>query len=55
MEGVDRITRFTGLSRYSSRMKRFFVTGGAGFIGSCFVRLLLDEQDVLFSASQVIR
>jgi len=25
-------------------MKRFFVTGGAGFIGSCFVRLLLDEN-----------
>ena len=24
-------------------MKIFFVTGGAGFIGSCFVRLLLDE------------
>lgn len=24
-------------------MKTFFVTGGAGFIGSCFVRLLLDE------------
>ena len=24
-------------------MKRFFVTGGAGFIGSSFVRLLLDE------------
>jgi dTDP-glucose 4,6-dehydratase len=26
-------------------MKRFFITGGAGFIGSCFVRLLLDEHD----------
>ena len=25
-------------------MKSFFVTGGAGFIGSCFVRLLLDEN-----------
>src|SRR5215213_1969418 len=25
-------------------MKTFFVTGGAGFIGSCFVRLLLDED-----------
>src|SRR5689334_22694254 len=25
-------------------MNRFFVTGGAGFIGSCFVRLLLDEN-----------
>lgn len=25
-------------------MKTFFVTGGAGFIGSCFVRLLLDES-----------
>jgi len=25
-------------------MKTFFVTGGAGFIGSCFVRLLLDEN-----------
>ena len=24
-------------------MKKFFVTGGAGFIGSAFVRLLLDE------------
>ena len=24
-------------------MRRFFITGGAGFIGSCFVRLLLDE------------
>src|SRR5215467_5535083 len=24
-------------------MKTFFVTGGAGFIGSCFVRLLLEE------------
>src|SRR3989442_9504552 len=24
-------------------MLRFFVTGGAGFIGSAFVRLLLDE------------
>ena len=24
-------------------MRRFFVTGGAGFIGSAFVRLLLDE------------
>src|ERR1044072_118242 len=24
-------------------LKNFFVTGGAGFIGSCFVRLLLDE------------
>jgi dTDP-glucose 4,6-dehydratase len=26
-------------------MKTFFVTGGAGFIGSCFVRLLLAEPD----------
>ena len=26
-------------------MKTFFVTGGAGFIGSAFVRLLLDEYD----------
>ena len=25
------------------KMKKFFVTGGAGFIGSAFVRLLLDE------------
>ena len=25
-------------------MKTFFVTGGAGFIGSCFVRLLLEEH-----------
>src|ERR1041384_5766702 len=25
-------------------MNRFFVTGGAGFIGSCFIRLLLDEN-----------
>src|SRR5689334_23769360 len=25
-------------------MKTFFVTGGAGFIGSCFVRLLLSEN-----------
>ncbi len=25
-------------------MKTFFVTGGAGFIGSCFVRLLLEED-----------
>src|SRR5215203_781891 len=24
-------------------MKTFFLTGGAGFIGSCFVRLLLDQ------------
>ena len=24
-------------------MRKFFVSGGAGFIGSCFVRLLLDE------------
>ena len=24
-------------------MPKFFVTGGAGFIGSAFVRLLLDE------------
>jgi len=26
-------------------MKTFFVTGGAGFIGSCFVRVLLEEFD----------
>ena len=26
-------------------MKTFFVTGGAGFIGSAFVRLLLEEYD----------
>src|SRR6185295_7973183 len=25
-------------------MKTFFITGGAGFIGSCFVRLLLNEN-----------
>src|SRR5687767_13782771 len=25
-------------------MKTFFVTGGAGFIGSCFVRLLLETD-----------
>ena len=25
-------------------MKSIFVTGGAGFIGSAFVRLVLDEQ-----------
>src|SRR6266851_10205212 len=31
-------------------MPRFFVTGGAGFIGSAFVRLLLDE----FPSSEVI-
>lgn len=24
-------------------MKKLFITGGAGFIGSCFVRLILDE------------
>jgi dTDP-glucose 4,6-dehydratase len=24
-------------------MPKFFVTGGAGFIGSAFVKLLLDE------------
>ncbi len=27
-------------------MKTIFVTGGAGFIGSAFVRLMLDESDV---------
>ncbi len=26
-------------------MKTFFVTGGAGFIGSAFIRLILDETD----------
>src|SRR5689334_15834939 len=26
-------------------MAKYFVTGGAGFIGSAFVRLLLDESD----------
>ena len=30
---------------YISEMKTFFVTGGAGFIGSAFVRLLLEEFD----------
>lgn len=25
-------------------MKRYFITGGAGFIGSCFVRLLLESD-----------
>ena len=26
-------------------MKQFFITGGAGFIGSAFIRLLLDQYD----------
>jgi len=29
---------------YSERMSNIFVTGGAGFIGSAFVRLVLDEH-----------
>ena len=26
-------------------MRKIFVTGGAGFIGSAFIRLVLDETD----------
>ena len=33
------------LASISMTAKTFFVTGGAGFIGSAFVRLLLDELD----------
>jgi dTDP-glucose 4,6-dehydratase len=41
---------FSSLSPKKFKMRRFFVTGGAGFIGSAFVRLLLAE----FAACEVI-
>lgn len=38
-------TAFAGNAEYSSElMKIYFVTGGAGFIGSAFIRLLLEEH-----------
>ena len=43
---VTELTRSCGHNTVSRCfMKKFFVTGGAGFIGSAFIRLLLDEYD----------